>query len=210
MVPSVRVSHVHLIAIDNRKIVIPNTRTVDGVPYFSLHYALLRNIVRMMHTGDSENRNSKLADLSQIVNRAKRTCVEQSMQPIVAAPKSKAATKRLPRHRGHHVAAEMRPELSIIDVVVPAMGAAPKTTLNMLPNIDIRTSFFFELSEATVKYFVLAASNIGNRSDDSRIDSRDEDKEGEVDQDEDDHDGSGDGSGMGEDGGNLQDRESQA
>ena len=68
----------------------------------------------------------------------------------------------------------------------------------------------FELSEATVKYFVLAASNIGNRSDDSRIDSRDEDKEGEVDQDEDDHDGSGDGSGMGEDAGDLQDRESQA
>ena len=61
-----------------------------------------------------------------------------------------------------------------------------------------------------MKYFVLAASNIGNRSDDSRIDSRDEDKEGEVDQDEDDHDGSGDGSGMGEDGGDLQDRESQA
>ena len=94
------------------------------VPLFSLHYALIRNIVLMMHTGDSENRKSKLADLSQIVNRAKRTCVEQSMQPIVAAPKSKA--KRLPRHRGQHVAAEMRPELSIIDVVVPAMGLHPK------------------------------------------------------------------------------------
>ena len=126
MVPSVRVSHVHLIAIDNRKIVIPNTKTVDGVTYFSVHYALLRNIVRMMHTGDSENRKSTLADLSQIVNRAKRTCVEHSMQPSVAVSRNKAASKRLPRHRGHHVAAEMRAELSIIDVVVLAMGLHPK------------------------------------------------------------------------------------
>ena len=124
MVPSVRVSQVHLVVIGDRKIGVSNTRTVDGVHYFTPHHDLLRRIVNGVVHQKSGNRKSKFVELNLIVNRVKRSCVMQSMQPLDAAPK--AAPKRIPRNRGHHVAAEMRPGLSIIDVVVPAFGAAPK------------------------------------------------------------------------------------
>ena len=198
MAPSVRVSHVHIIAIDNRRIGVPNTRTVDGVYFFSPTHELMRRIVNGTQNRESGNRKSKLIDLMLIVNRAKRSCVLQSVQPLAAAPK--AAPKRLPRHRGHHVAPEMQPDLSIIEVVVPAFGAAPKTTLRMIPNIDLRTSFFVELSEATVKYFVLAASSIENRGIENQVGEA----EGAADEDEGDAE-DGEGSGAGEEAGNSQD-----
>ena len=76
----------------------------------------------------------------------------------------------------------------------------------MIPNIDHRKSAYFELSEATVKYFMLAVSDIEDREIENQGGQRnkeaDEDKGGEED---------GEGSGAKEEGGDPQDdRESAA